>query len=63
MHTLLTLYTKRAKFTKKMPQALCHLHVPNKNIHAGVTRQGVMQKKDARLLDRLEENGRVHADL
>jgi hypothetical protein len=25
--------------------------------------QGIMQKKDARLLDRLGENGRVHADL
>jgi hypothetical protein len=40
MHTLLTLYIKRAKFTNKnvMPQTLCHLHVPNKNIlHTGVT--------------------------
>jgi len=40
MHTLLTLYIKRAKFTNKnvMPQVLCYLHVPNKNIlHAGMT--------------------------
>jgi hypothetical protein len=40
MHTLLTLYIKRAKLTNKnvRPQALCHLHVPNKNtLHTGVT--------------------------